>query len=100
MGVVARLASVSLVLHPDGANCWGDLRLTEFHQVLVRGARVEAPDVKVGLAQLLAATAAAAVAEGGSGGVAAAAVVVVGAWWSHLVVGGRHIRLLRNRMKT
>lgn len=98
MGVVARLASVSLVLHPDGANCWSDLRLAEFDQVLVRGARVEAPDVKVGLAQLLAATAAA-VAEGGSGGVAAAAVVV-GAWWSHLVVGGRHIRLLRNRMKT
>lgn len=56
---------------------------------------MEATDVKVGLAQLLSATA---IAEGGSGGVAAAAVV--GAWWSHLVVGGRHIRLLQNRMKT
>lgn len=62
---------------------------------------MEATDVKVGLAQLLSATATAtaAIAEGSSGGVAAAAVaVVVGAWWSHLVVGGRHIRLLQNRM--
>lgn len=61
---------------------------------------MEATDVKVGLAQLLSATATAAIAEGGSGGVAAAAAAIVGAWWSHLVVGGRHICLLQNRMKT
>lgn len=70
------------------SSCWSDLRLTEFHQVLVCGPREEATDVKVGLAQLLSATATAAIAEGGGGGVAAAAAVVVGAWWSHLVVGG------------
>lgn len=81
------------------ADCWSHLRLTEFHQVLVCGPRVEATDVKVGLAQLLSATATAAIAEGGSGGVAAAAAAV-GARWRHLVVGGRHIRLLRIRMKT
>lgn len=56
---------------------------------------MEATDVKVGLAQLLSA---AAIVEGGSGGDAAAAVF--GAWWSHLVVGGRHIRLLQNRVET
>lgn len=80
---------------------WSDLRLTEFDQILVCGPRVEATDVQVGLAQLLSATAA--VADGGSDGVgaaAAAAAAVVRAWWSHVMVGGRHIRLLHNRLKT
>lgn len=62
-----------------------DLRLTEFDQILVCGPRVKAADIQVGFAQLLPPTAAAAVADG--------VAVVVGAWWSHLMVGGGHIRL-------
>lgn len=75
----------------------GDLRLTEFDQILVCGSRVEATDVQVGFAQLLSPTAAAATTAiaDGSGGVAVA--VVVRAWWSHLMVGGGHIRLLPNK---
>ncbi len=73
----------------------GDLRLTEFDQILVCGPWVEATNVQVGFAQLLSPTAAAAaIADGGGGGVAIA--VVVGAWRSHLMVGGGHIRLLQN----
>lgn len=67
-----------------------DLRLTEFDQILVCGPRVKAADIQVGFAQLLPPTAAAAVADG-----VAVAVVVVGAWWSHLMVGGGHIRLFQ-----
>lgn len=66
-----------------------DLRLTEFDQILVCGPRVKAADIQVGFAQLLPPTAAAAVADG------VAVAVVVGAWWSHLMVGGGHIRLLQ-----
>lgn len=69
----------------------GDLRLTEFDQILVCGPWVEATDVQVGFAQLLSPTAAA-IANGGGSGVA---VVVVGAWRSHLMVGRGHIRLLQ-----
>ena len=54
---------------------------------------MEASNVQVCFAQLLSPTATAAIADGGSGGVAA----VVGAWWSHLMVGGGHIRLLQNK---
>lgn len=76
----------------------GDLRLTEFDQILVCGSRVEATDVQVRFAQLLSPTtavaAATAVADGGGG---VAVVVVVGAWRSHLMVGGGHIRLLQNK---
>ncbi len=73
-----------------------DLRLTEFDQILVCGAWVEATDVQVGFAQLLSSTtAAAAIADGGGGGVAV--VVVVRAWRSHLMDGGGHIRLLWNK---
>lgn len=71
----------------------GNLRLTEFDQILVCGSWVEATDVQVGFAQQLSSTAAAAIADGGGGG-DAAVVVVVGAWRSHLMVGGGHIRLL------
>lgn len=80
---------------------WGDLRLTEFDQILVCGPWVEATDVQVGFAQLLAPTAAAAasaIADGGGGGVAV--VVVVGAWRSHLMVGGGHIRLLQKKYRS
>lgn len=73
---------------------WGNLRLTEFDQILVSGPWVEATDVQVGFAQLLSPTAAA-IADGGGGGVAI--VVVVGAWRSHLMVGGGHIRLLQKQ---
>lgn len=55
---------------------------------------MEATDVQVGFAQLLHPTATAAIADGGIGGIAA---VVVGAWRSHLMVGGGHICLLRNK---
>lgn len=75
----------------------GDLRLTEFDQILVCGPWVEATDVQVGFAQLLSPTAVAAIANGVGSGVAI--VVVVGAWRSHLMVGGGHIRLLQNKQK-
>lgn len=71
----------------------GDLRLTEFDQILVCGPWVEATDVQVGFAQLLSPTAAAAAIADGGG---VAIVVVVGAWRSHLMVGGGHIRLLQH----
>lgn len=70
-----------------------DLRLTEFDQILVCGPRVKAADIQVGFAQLLPPTAAAAVADG------VAVAVVVGAWWSHLMVGGGHIRLLQEKKR-
>lgn len=72
----------------------GDLRLTEFDQILVCGSWVEATDIKVGFAQLLS-PAAAAIADGG----AIAVVVAVGAWRGHLMVGGGHICLLENKRR-
>lgn len=75
----------------------GDLRLTEFDQILVCGSWMEATDVKVGFAQLLSPTIAAAITDGrGGGGVA---IIVVGAWRSHLMTGRGHIRLLQNKYR-
>lgn len=70
----------------------GDLRLTEFDQILVCGPWVEATDVQVGFAQLLSPDVAAAVADG-----AGVVAVVVRAWRSHLMIGGGHIRLLERK---
>ena len=67
----------------------GDLRLTEFDQILVCGPRVEATDVQVGFAQLLSPNAAAAAAVAVAGGVGG-----VGAGRGHVMAGRRHIGLL------
>lgn len=75
----------------------GDLRLTEFDQILVCGSWMEATDVKVGFAQLLSSTIAVAIADSRGGG--SVAVVVVGAWRSHLKIGRGHIRLLQNKYR-
>lgn len=75
----------------------GDLRLTEFDQILVCGSWVEATDVKVGFTQLLSPDAAVTAAVADGGGVAI--VVAVGAWRSHLMIGQGHICLLWKNKK-
>lgn len=71
----------------------GDLRLTEFDQILVCGSWVEATDIKVGFAQLLSPAAAVTAAIANCGGVA------VGAWGSHLMIGRGHICLLWRKQR-